>query len=119
MHVQFLFINISLLCSIGMWIRNYHIRDICNLKKLEKLVIIRATVTDNDIKHITSLKKLTFWDCINVTHHGLGKLIMSSSKLELLQIKGCGIIDKEYLRKVLKATCNSRSNNVSLKVLIK
>jgi len=76
------------------------------------------TVTDETLKYICGLKELACRDCKGITESGLKKFIESSPKLELLDIRGCKNIKESYIRKIAEATCNSRSNNVPLKVLV-
>jgi len=107
----------SLFCSIDTGIRDSDIKMIGNLEKLEKLDLSRTNITDNGLQYICGLKELVCWDCKRITNSGLKKFIESSPKLELLDIGKCRNINKAYIRKIAKATCKGRSNNVSLIVL--
>jgi len=106
-----------LLCSIGVWITDDHIKVISDLEKLEKLNLYRSLLTDNALQYIRGLKEMTFWDCKNITTPGLEKLIEFSPKLQLLEVRRCNNIDKACIYRIAKATCNGRSN-VRLKTLV-
>jgi len=70
------------------------IKIIDNLRKLEKLNLNGATVTDNALQYICSLKKLAYQDCKGITESGLRRFIESSPKLELLDVTGCKNINR-------------------------
>jgi len=104
--------------STGVTIINNDIKVIGNLKKLEKLCLIGMTVTDDALQYICGMRELTFQNCMEITDSGLKMLIESSPRLEVLNVIECNNIDEDYICKIAEATCNSRSNNVLLKVNI-
>jgi len=89
-----------------------------DLEKLEKLNVNKSRFTDNALQHICGLEVLVCRNCSGFTDSGLRKFISSSPKLKMLDVRGCKNLKKIDIRKMAKATCNSRSNNVPLKVLI-
>jgi len=103
-----------LFCSIDLVIKKNDIKVISNLTKLETLNLSWTTV--NTLQNIYGLKKLTLQGCKNITSYDLTKVIESSPKLELLDVRRCKNINKAYIRKLVM--CNNRLNNIPLKVLL-
>jgi len=104
-----------LFCSIGSEIVDSDLKIIGNIEKLEKLNISKTEITDNGLQYIYGLKKLICQDCMKINNSGIKKLIESSPKLELLDIRGCKRINKIYVTEI--AAYNNRLNNTSLTVL--
>jgi len=120
MHVFIIFLHKykTLFRPIGFRIKKDNMQIIGNLEKLEKLNLSGTRIRDRALRYIHDLKELACRDCKSLTKSGLKQFIESSPKLELLDIRGCKNIKEPYIRKIAEATCNSRSNNVPLEVLV-
>lgn len=91
---------------------------IATLLKLEKLTINNLDyVTDDGLRNICSLRELNCQRCPLIKDYGVSMLIKSSPQLQLLNLSGCENITHVTL-KAAKDACNSRSNNVILKMYI-
>ncbi|XP_050459937.1 F-box/LRR-repeat protein 7-like isoform X2 [Cataglyphis hispanica] len=91
---------------------------VATLPKLEKLIIsyIRK-ITDNGLENMCGLKELECRKCTLFSDEGMSKFIRSSPQLQLLDISGCHNISNITLD-AAKDACNTRSNNVMLKMII-
>lgn len=91
---------------------------IATLPKLEKLIInYIKKITDNGLENMCGLKELECRKCRWISDQGMSMFIRSSPHLQLLDISGCIHITNVTLD-AAKDACNTRSNNLMLKMII-
>ncbi|XP_029671321.1 uncharacterized protein LOC115240356 isoform X4 [Formica exsecta] len=91
---------------------------IATLPKLEQLIINYVKkITDNGLENMCGLKNLECRKCTSISDQGMSMFIRSSPYLQLLDISGCHNISNITLD-AAKDACNTRSNNVMLKMII-
>lgn len=91
---------------------------IATLPKLEKLIInYIKKVTDDGLENMCGLKELECRRCPLISDQGMSEFIKSSPHLQLLDISGCRNITNITLN-AAKDACNTRSNNLMLKMII-
>ncbi|EZA47801.1 Putative RNA-binding protein EEED8.10, partial [Ooceraea biroi] len=91
---------------------------VATLTKLERMTISYLDrITDSGLQDICGLKELECRNCPFIGDHGVSMLIESSPQLRLLDLSGCHDITSTVFH-VAKDACNSRSNNVMLKLII-
>lgn len=91
---------------------------IATLPKLEKLIINYVKkITDNGLENMCGLKELECRKCKSISDEGMSMFIRSSPYLQLLDISGCINITNITLD-AAKNACNTRSNNLMLKMII-
>jgi len=115
---MFIFKHKPLFYSIGFMILDSDMKIIGDLGKLEKLNVSMSRITDNALQYICGLKVFVGQNCRGITDSGLRKLISSSPNLEVLDLRGYRSFVESDILKMAESTCNSRPNNVPLKVLI-
>ncbi|EFN77352.1 Putative RNA-binding protein EEED8.10 [Harpegnathos saltator] len=91
---------------------------IAGLSKLEYLYINFLTnITNHSLKNLVNLKIFECHSCPLITDHGVCKILVSSPQLQLLDLSQCcNITNATY--EVAKRICDSRTNNVILKMFI-
>ncbi|XP_012524950.1 F-box protein SKIP2 isoform X1 [Monomorium pharaonis] len=90
---------------------------IATLEKLEKLIVsYMYQITDEGLKNMCGLRELECRGCL-FSDRGVTMLIKSSPQLQLLDLSGCRNI-KDTTLEVAKDACNTRANNVMLKMIV-
>lgn len=74
-------------------------------------------VTDDGLRNLNGLKELECRACPAIRDEGISVVIASSPHLQLLDLSGCWDITNATLE-VAKQICDSRSNNVMLKIIV-